>query len=641
MNWRTRNLDFTILRFHSVQMKPFSKIKLKNYLPLIFGLLFLLGCTKDKDPEIRMNGLAYVQKIPSFEEPVPQLCSEFSEKILVPSSLSANKKLSDGTYFEYCIQFSGDILLDKINRTAMSLGYIDNFPMVYLNGEKIYSYENENPQEIYKYEKELIFEFNRFLIKKDNILIVRLKPIFLRENGMGIFGGILRISSIDQLAKWNNRYKIYNFGKVVLYFGTSLLFVTLFWGRRREYSFLYFGIFLFIVGLYFSTKLELKYDLGLNLYLLKKLEYISLSMLVPSLNFFLPAILHRKLPTWLLIYNLFVTLLFSGVFFFLKELKFIDEINHIYHVPFILLSLILSLVIIISEIREKNKRAIPILLIIIIPYSMSMFHILNSAFLIFPSVMNVSIGGDSIFILVVCMTIYVAIGFYKLQKNLDITNRKEESLRRTFQLYVPPKDLEKILKSYDSNFKINDIGEVQKIIILFCDIREFTTISEKMSPNELVQFLNSYFTYFNSIIIEKGGVIDKLIGDCIMARFDSHLEKEAVETALLLQAHIKRFNGDRKKKRLKPISHGVGLSMGDVVVGNIGSVNKMDFTVIGDAVNLASRLESLTKFYGVEILITENLYRTTKQYFYYREIDKIRVKGKKRASRIFQPISPK
>jgi adenylate cyclase len=162
-----------------------------------------------------------------------------------------------------------------------------------------------------------------------------------------------------------------------------------------------------------------------------------------------------------------------------------------------------------------------------------------------------------------------------------------------------------------------------------------------MSPNELVQFLNSYFTLFNSIIIEKGGVIDKLIGDCIMARFDSHLEKEAIETALLLQAHIKRFNGERKKKRQKPIYHGVGLSMGNVVVGNIGSVNKMDYTVIGDAVNLASRLESLTKYYGVEILITENLYRTTKQYFYFREIDKIRVKGKKRASRIFQPISQK
>ena len=641
MIWRDRNLEFTILRLQQIQMKPFPTFQLNKCLSLVFGILFLISCAKDRDPELRLNGIASVKKISSYDEPIPNSCSETSEKIGIPSSLSANKKLSNGSYFEYCIQFSGDTLSDKIIRTAMSLGYVDNFPVVYLNGEKIYSYETENPQEIYKYEKELIFEFNRSLIKKDNILLVRLKPIFLRENGMGIFGGILRISSIDQLAKWNNRYKIYNFGKVVLYFGTSLLFITLFWGRRREYSFLYFSIFLFIVGLYFSTKLEIKYDIGLNLYLLKKLEYVSLSLLVPSLNFFLPAILHRKLPTWLLIYNVFVITLFSGLFFFLKELKFIDEINHIYHVPFILLSLLLSLIIIIFEVREKNKRAIPILLIIIIPYSMSMFHILNSAFLIFPSVMNVSIGGDSIFILVVCMTLYVAIGFYKLQKNLDITNRKEESLRRTFQLYVPPKDLEKILKSYDSNFKINDIGEVQKIIILFCDIREFTTISEKMSPNELVQFLNSYFTLFNSIIIEKGGVIDKLIGDCIMARFDSHLEKEAVETALLLQAHIKRFNGERKKKRQKPISHGVGLSMGNVVVGNIGSVNKMDFTVIGDAVNLASRLESLTKFYGVEILITENLYRTTKQYFYFREIDKIRVKGKKRASRIFQPISPK
>jgi adenylate cyclase len=137
-----------------------------------------------------------------------------------------------------------------------------------------------------------------------------------------------------------------------------------------------------------------------------------------------------------------------------------------------------------------------------------------------------------------------------------------------------------------------------------------------MTPNEVVSFLNSYFSLFNSIIIEKGGVIDKLIGDCIMARFDDNLEKEAIETALLLQAHIKRFNSDRKKNRQKPISHGVGVSMGEVVVGNIGSVNKMDYTVIGDAVNLASRLESLTKYYGVDIIVTENLYRSTKQFFY-------------------------
>jgi hypothetical protein len=265
MIWRTRNLEFTILRFHPIQMKLLLSFRLAKFPTLFLWMLLLVSCNKDRDPELKLNGIASVKKISSYEEPISQSCTEFFEKISIPSSLSANKNLSNGTFFEYCIQFSGDTLSNKINRSAMSLGYIDNFPVVYLNGEKIYSYENDNPQEIYKYEKELIFEFNSSLIKKDNILLVRLKPIFLRENGMGIFGGILRISSIDQLEKWNNRYKIYNFGKVVLYFGTSLLFVTLFWGRRREYSFLYFGIFLFIVGLYFSTKLEIKYDIGLNL----------------------------------------------------------------------------------------------------------------------------------------------------------------------------------------------------------------------------------------------------------------------------------------------------------------------------------------------------------------------------------------
>ncbi len=130
MNWRDRNLDFTILRSQPIQMKPLPTFQLNKHFSLIFGILFLISCSKDRDPELRLNGIASVQKVSSYDEPIPNSCSETSEKISIPSSLSANKKLSNGSHFEYCIQFSGDTISNKINRTAMSLGYIDNFPVV-------------------------------------------------------------------------------------------------------------------------------------------------------------------------------------------------------------------------------------------------------------------------------------------------------------------------------------------------------------------------------------------------------------------------------------------------------------------------------------------------------------------------------
>ena len=615
--------------------------RILKYFLLITILMSFFFCNKNNNNEQKLNGSVYIKKIKSLDSEIPRNCDTFSEKINIPSSISGNKNLMDGEIFDYCIPFQNNIEFSKESKAGLSLGYIDNLPMVFLNGKIIYTYNPNSPDHIFYYEKELFLEIDSNLITKDNILIIRIVPTFKRENGMGIYGGNIRLSNINNLIQWNTIYKMYNFGKVVLYFGTSLLYLTLFLGRNKEKSFLFFGIFLFIVGIYFSSKLEIKFDIGINLFQIKKIEYLSLVFLLPSLNLFLLSILQKSLFHWMTVYSFFVVLIFSILFMFIKDLKTIDEINHIYHVPFILLSLSFSILVVLNEIRSKNIRAFPIFVILIIPFLLSIFNILNSAFLIIPSVMNFTLGGDSIFILVVSMTIYVARGFYKLQSNLDLTIKKEESLRKTFQLYVPPKDLEKILKSYDNKSGLSEIGEVQKTIILFCDIREFTTLSEKMTPNEVVSFLNSYFTLFNSIIIEKGGVIDKLIGDCIMARFDDNLEKEAIETALLLQAHIKRFNSERKKNRQKPISHGVGVSMGEVVVGNIGSVNKMDYTVIGDAVNIASRLESLTKFYGVDIIVTENLYRSTKPFFYFREIDKIRVKGKKKTSRIYQPISPK
>lgn len=610
-------------------------------IPIIVIILFLLSFCEPFDMNsIRLPDNAYVKMVDT-EEYTPQAsCEQYPDGVKFPSSLSSNPRFKNWKRFAYCIKFdisNPEFFHEK--KMGLDLGYIDNLPVIYLNGELLYKSEPE--LEYYNYEKHRIFSVSGKFLKENNFLEIYVEPLNFRENGMGIYAGNIYMDELKNIEIRDTRLKFYNISKVVLFFGTSLLFFTLFLGRKREVSYLFFSLFLFSSSIYFFTKLELKYDIGINLFLMKKFEYISLSMIMPLLNFFLLSILNVSIKNYISTINVIFIITFSGVFLFTGNVVSLDEINHIYHIPVVLFSLFLSIVLVITEIFRNNKRSLPIFFILLIPFILSLFHILNSSFLFLPEIMNFSLGGDSILILVVCMTIYVAIGFYKLQKNLDFTIQKEEFLRKTFQLYVPPKDLATIMKGSDQGFEMIEIAENKKMIILFCDIRDFTSISEKMNPEELVKFLNDYFTYFNSIIIDKGGVIDKLIGDCIMARFDEEDNIAAIETALLMRAHLKKWNVERKKNRQKIINHGIGLAMGNVVVGNIGSVNKMDYTVIGDSVNLASRLESLTKFYGIDILVSDNLYRSTKKEFYFREIDKIKVVGKSKITRVYQPLGIK
>lgn len=609
---------------------------------LIKSILFFLisGCLSESGKVIEFPDSAKLKIIHAGNWEPKNSCEDYGIEVSIPSTLSRYFQLRDAEELAYCIEINieNPKIFEEKNSPGLSLGYIDNYPQIFLNGNTIHNSDLNNNFEYYNYEKLRYYKISPNILLKKNIIEIKFKPSIIRENGMGIYAGRLYIDLYENIDTKSNIYKFYSISKVVLFFGTSLLFFTLYLGRKREKSYLFFSLFLFTSSIYFFSKLEMRYEIGINLYILKKIEYMSLALIIPMLNFFLPSILNLTTKSFLSIYNFVVIIIFIFIFSINDNVKSLDEINHIYHIPIILFSLFLSILLVLTEIKKKNKRSVAIFFILFIPFILSLIHILNSSFLFIPEIMNFSLGGDSILILVICMTIYVAIGFYRLQKNLDSTIQKEEFLRKTFQLYVPPKDLASILKGYDEGIQMSEIAENKKMIILFCDIREFTGISEKMSPEEIVSFLNEYFTFFNSIIIEKGGVIDKLIGDCIMARFDSEDEVAALETALLLKAHLKRYNSERKKRRQKIIQHGIGLSMGSVVIGNIGSMNKMDYTVIGDAVNLASRLESLTKYYGIDILVSENLYRSTKKEFYFREIDKIRVKGKRKITRIYQPL---
>jgi adenylate cyclase len=172
------------------------------------------------------------------------------------------------------------------------------------------------------------------------------------------------------------------------------------------------------------------------------------------------------------------------------------------------------------------------------------------------------------------------------------------------------------------------------VTILFTDIRSFTTISEKMDPQALVALLNEYFTEMVGIVMHEDGVVDKYIGDAIMAVFGAPVPKpedarNAVRAAVRMRRALQHLNTRLEQRGLPTLRTGIGIHTGEVVAGNIGSERRMEYTVIGDAVNLASRLESNTKDLGVNVLISEDTYALTKEVIEVRPVKEITVKGRR------------
>ncbi|MBU0929092.1 MAG: adenylate/guanylate cyclase domain-containing protein [Spirochaetes bacterium] len=227
------------------------------------------------------------------------------------------------------------------------------------------------------------------------------------------------------------------------------------------------------------------------------------------------------------------------------------------------------------------------------------------------------------------------ISLVSLQDNLLIVTEEERDRIRkmlvTTEVYTKKSLVSIIAQGKDPT---TFLPEEKENAILFCDIRSFTTLSEKMKTIDVVGFLNSFFSRMNQVIQEHGGEIDKLIGDCIMASFAGR--ENALRCSVDMRKALQAYNAERVGYGLSPIRVGIGVSFGSVIIGNIGSRNKMDFTLIGDIVNVSSRLESLTKIYGLDILTSIEPEPSILASENFRYVDSIKVKGRKWATDIFE-----
>ena len=222
-----------------------------------------------------------------------------------------------------------------------------------------------------------------------------------------------------------------------------------------------------------------------------------------------------------------------------------------------------------------------------------------------------------------------------------VEHRSKNLLSGLFGQYVPPELVDEMAKDPGA---YSLAGESRELTVLFSDVRGFTTISEGLDPTQLTQLMNEYLTPMTHVIHQHRGTIDKYMGDAIMAFWGAPLHdpqhaRHALLAGMEMLTKLEALQDHFKAKGWPPIKIGVGLNTGEMTVGNMGSEFRLAYTVMGDAVNLGSRLEGLTKEYGVQIMVSE-FTRAAVPDFLYRDLDRVRVKGKDKPVGIFEPVCP-
>lgn len=234
------------------------------------------------------------------------------------------------------------------------------------------------------------------------------------------------------------------------------------------------------------------------------------------------------------------------------------------------------------------------------------------------------------------------------EKARRFKEKADEAMRlnQTFQKFVPRQFVDHLAKHGTSALELGHADE-DDVAILFCDIRGFTGLSERMTPQELMSFLNSYFLRMNDPIHQNRGFIDKFIGDAIMALFDhpgggqKDKARDALNAAIDLRKALTIYNNHRRNSGYAAINVGVGIHFGPVILGTVGSDDRMDTTVIGDSVNIAYRLEALAPKYNADIVVSKQLLDTIGADYPVktRLLDWVRVKGRRSPIEIYEVLS--
>lgn len=595
--------------------------------------------------------------------------------VTAPGNLAPQLGISGLSSAHYRSRFS----LEKLPTEpyAIRLGEINDRDAVYLNGQLIGRTGEFGRSEPQAYDKVRIYAVPHGLLKMgENEIVIEVEGILEKESGL--YRDRIEIGPAARIYRAFYLENLWGSLALVCYLTFGFYFLLFFIRRRHDRENFYFAIFAITLVVYSGLHTQLKYEYGLPLFFWKKVQYLSLFLLVPSFYYFIRN--YYKLPqaSWVKVwdYTCYATnaamlgigaaVLVSG------DVKLWDFLQNNVVTYLWLIYIIGMAIILIRGVAQKNRDAIIMLVSFVVLLAAMFLDILSGR-----AVINLPPLLTYVFIIfILSMALVLANRFVRLHDETEELNESLSRFNAASRRFVPFEFLNMLDKKSILDVNLGD--QVQReMAVLFSDIRAFTALSEKMTPKENFDFINSYLDKVGPVIRDHKGFIDKYIGDAVMALFPGEqggsradadrmsssrrpgahggaysatgtmpsssrsgaqgglvpqlsAAEDALEAALAMHERVRDWNARRAVHGYAAVAIGIGVHQGKVMLGTIGEHQRMDGTVIADAVNLASRIESLTKNYGAGTLISDVSWQTVagKEKYSHRLVDRVAVKGK-------------
>jgi adenylate cyclase len=455
------------------------------------------------------------------------------------------------------------------------------------------------------------------------------------DNSGGLWGSVLigRKESIFDYHSSKLQRDWIIFG-ILMFMG--VYHIGLFTISKFDKSLFYFGVFCVIIALrsiisenrYLSHILPLEYQ-----YIEHKIEYLTFFFSVPSFLMYLGLLfkLDFKISRIYIINTICLPFVIFVLFFPLELYRHSLSFFQIF-VLIVIGYISYRLFSVFKNYREGLKTFMFGLIMLISSVLMDIFHNMNLISFGYVS----SLGVIAFFF---SQAFLLSMRYSKAFNQIEEFSERLSKLNQSYFRFVPHDVLRLLKKNEILDIKLGD--QIQtNMTVLFTDIRNFTTLSETMTSEENFNFINSFLKRISPVVRMNKGFIDKFIGDAIMALFPYKVE-DAVDSAISMHQTLVKYNEHRRNSGYQAIEIGIGIHSGVTMLGIIGETERIDSTVISDSVNLASRLEGLTKIYGVNIIVSEEIYNTLRdnKKYKFRFLDIVKVKGKQRVIQIYQLLN--
>ncbi len=524
---------------------------------------------------------------------------------------------------------------------SVRLGEISDRDRVYLNGELIGQtgdWESARPQ---AYDRVRLYTLPHRLLRpgQTNVLLVEVKGIVAFE--LGIYRDRTAIGDTVALYREFAEENMLQVNILMVYLAVGGYFFFLFVRQQRDRENLYFALFaLALVGYHF-LRTQYKYQFGIPFDILKKIQYLNLISMVPLFYFHVrhyfddpwPESFLRIWDRFLLAVN-FATIAAAGAIVFTNDVEFWEAtVNQKIVQPLWLVYIAAGFAILIRMGLRRSSDALLMLAGISGVIVTGVLDIFTSR-----GVLNLpTLTTYSFIVFVLSLALILANRFVRVHIQVGKLNTELTHTNTAYSRFVPREFLGFLGRTSIIDVQIGDQVR-REMTLLFSDIRSFTSLSETMSPEENFDFLNSYLKHMTPLVQKNNGFIDKYIGDSIMALFPDSPE-DALRAAIDMQRDVNAYNDLRVSKGFKAIEVGIGIHTGMLMLGTIGAAERMEGTVISDTVNLASRLEGITKMFGASIAISGASLRRIPNFetrYNLRLLGNLQVKGKLQSVEVFE-----